>query len=237
MKIQTLPSVNCWKAFKLGFQNFIKFSGRSRRSDFFYFQISLGLIEYFALYAFLILFEEKEGSKWEYNLNEDGEKIIWIPILLILICLIPKISITVRRLHDIGKSGFNFFFSFIPIFGVVLLFSFCSVDSEQGANIYGPSPKYTMPPSENNYNPPIPGIPVNPYPKKNNLEIPASPEQQINPIPPEVISLPQPNIMPPEVMNNSQPNDINSKQNPIQPPVPAYSEQNPMISSDDIYSQ
>ena len=262
--MQTLPYVDCWTAFKLGFQNFAKFSGRSRRSEFFYFQISLGLIEYFVTYAFAYPFEE-EKSDGTYELNEDGEKVIWIPILFILICLIPEIAITVRRLHDIGRSGFYCFLSFIPFVGGILLLVFCCIDSEQGENIYGPSPKYVMPPLENNYNPPIPGVPVNPYPQPNNIAIPVNPYQQENPIPPEVMPLPQSNIIPPEVMNNPQPNDFNpqntpysketpippppegvpypslddpySKPNPIQPPVPPYSEQIPNQPPGEIYSQ
>ena len=263
--MQTLPPVDCWKAFKLGFQNFAKFTGRSRRSEYFYFQISLGLIEYFVYCAFSYPFEE-ETINGEYELNEDGKKLIWIPLLMILVCLVPQIAITVRRLHDIGRSGFYCLLGLIPFFGSIIIFILCCIDSQRETNEYGPSPKYVMPPQDNNYNPPIPGVPVNPYPQPNNVvAIPISPYQQPNPIPPEVMPLPQPNSIPPEVMNNPQSNYINpqntpysqvnpippppegvpypslddpySKPSPIQPPVPPYSEQNNMQFSGDIYSQ
>ena len=83
-------------------------------------------------------------------------------------------------------------FHFLGYF--IILFS--CIDSEQGPNIYNPSPKYVMPFSENNYKPPIQNIPANPYPQSNNIAIPVSPYQQANPLPPKAMPLPQPNIIP-----------------------------------------
>lgn len=262
--MQTLPAVDCCTALKLGFKNFAKFSGRSRRSEYFYFSITLGLIEYFVYYAVTSPYQEKDEDGY-YTLSEEGEKLLWIPLILILIFFVPQTAITVRRLHDIGRSGYYCLFSLIPFFGNIILLVLCCIDSERGPNIYGPSPKYVMPPSENHYNPPIPGDQVNPYPQPNNVAIPVCPYQQQNQIPPEVMPLPQSEIIPPEVMNNPQQNDINpqntpysqinpippppegvpypslddpySKPNPIQNPSPPYSEQNPIQISGDIYSQ
>ena len=54
--------------------------------------------------------------------------------------LIPSVAVTVRRLHDTGRSGWWYLISFAPLGGIVLLVFTC-MDSQQGTNVYGPSPK------------------------------------------------------------------------------------------------
>lgn len=55
---------------------------------------------------------------------------IYIPIIIYnLLYLIPSISIMVRRLHDINKSGFWIFISFIPLVGFIWLIVLLCLDS------------------------------------------------------------------------------------------------------------
>lgn len=56
----------------------------------------------------------------------------------------PNLAVGVRRLHDIGKSGFNLFWGLLPIVGVILLIVWWVKDSDPRPNEYGPSPKYVM---------------------------------------------------------------------------------------------
>ena len=58
------------------------------------------------------------------------------------ICMfIPGLAVSVRRLHDIGKSGWNFLFILIPLVGaVVLLIWFCK-EGERRGNAWGLDPK------------------------------------------------------------------------------------------------
>lgn len=51
------------------------------------------------------------------------------------------IVITVRRLHDIGKSGWYYLLILIPTVGELILFFFTLRDSEPGSNQWGPNPK------------------------------------------------------------------------------------------------
>ena len=60
-----------------------------------------------------------------------------------LACLIPSISVGIRRLHDTGRSGWWLLLSIIPIVGLVLLV-FLLQDSKPGDNEYGPSPKAVL---------------------------------------------------------------------------------------------
>ena len=58
-----------------------------------------------------------------------------------LVSFIPALSITVRRLHDIGKSGWWYLIAFVPLIGGLVLFVFTLLDSDPDRNEYGPNPK------------------------------------------------------------------------------------------------
>ena len=58
-----------------------------------------------------------------------------------LAVLIPGFAVFVRRMHDIGRSGWWWLIAFIPLIGVLVLFIFCCLDSQPGDNDYGPNPK------------------------------------------------------------------------------------------------
>lgn len=58
-----------------------------------------------------------------------------------LVILIPSLAICIRRLHDVGKSGWWYLWILLPLVGsIILMVQFCK-DSE-GDNQWGPSPKY-----------------------------------------------------------------------------------------------
>ena len=59
----------------------------------------------------------------------------------ILAVLIPNLAVCVRRLHDIGKSGWYFLVILIPSLGQVILFIWFCTNSEVGANKWGDNPK------------------------------------------------------------------------------------------------
>jgi len=60
-------------------------------------------------------------------------------IVLALSHIIPFISVSVRRLHDIGKSGWWFLLIFIP-YGIIVLYIMAMFDSKED-NEYGANPK------------------------------------------------------------------------------------------------
>ncbi|GEC90245.1 MULTISPECIES: DUF805 domain-containing protein [Brevibacillus] len=57
-----------------------------------------------------------------------------------LAVLLPSLSVTARRLHDTGRSGWWILLSFIPFIGAIILIVFLCQDS-QGDNQYGANPK------------------------------------------------------------------------------------------------
>lgn len=58
-----------------------------------------------------------------------------------MLFIVPMLSVSVRRLHDTGKSGWRMLIALIPVVGPVLYLAGMTVDSAPGANQYGPSPK------------------------------------------------------------------------------------------------
>jgi len=56
--------------------------------------------------------------------------------------LIPNLSVSVRRLHDTGRSAWNLLWAFLPFIGCIILIVYYSLDSDAGTNKYGESEKY-----------------------------------------------------------------------------------------------
>ena len=58
-----------------------------------------------------------------------------------LAVFIPGFAVTVRRLHDTGKSGWWLLIFLVPLVGVIVFLVFMVKDSQPGENRYGPNPK------------------------------------------------------------------------------------------------
>ncbi|GAA2155142.1 DUF805 domain-containing protein [Glycomyces rutgersensis] len=102
------------------------FSGRSRRREFWWFVLVNAIIG-----AILqCLGDQRDPNFWNF--------IGWAYGLAVLI---PSIAVQVRRLHDIGRTGWWWFIGLVPIVGWIILIVFSVLDSEPGPNRYGPNPK------------------------------------------------------------------------------------------------
>jgi uncharacterized membrane protein YhaH (DUF805 family) len=98
-------------------KNYAEFDGRAGREEFWYFTL-INIIICFALFF-----------------TYDG---LWA--LYALAVLIPSIAVSVRRLHDIDRSGWWVLIVIVPVVDVLLLFLMLR-DSEPGVNQYGFNPK------------------------------------------------------------------------------------------------
>ena len=98
------------------------FSGRARRSEYWYF------------FLFSVLVSIVAGVV-DTALNS-----VLLGVVVGLGLLLPSLAVSVRRLHDTGRSGWWLLIGLIPFGGIVLLVFQCQ-DSEPGANRFGPSPK------------------------------------------------------------------------------------------------
>ncbi len=58
-----------------------------------------------------------------------------------LCVFIPGLAVSVRRLHDIGKSGWNYLFILIPLIGPILILIWFCKEGERKSNAWGLDPK------------------------------------------------------------------------------------------------
>lgn len=116
-------------------KNYAKFSGRARRSEYWYFVVFNVL---FAILAMIIdnflgtTIEIGYGVALPYG---------YVYIAYILAVFIPGIAVAVRRLHDVGKSGWMLLVSLIPLIGVIWLLVLMFTDSQLSSNKWGDNPK------------------------------------------------------------------------------------------------
>ena len=64
-----------------------------------------------------------------------------LEIIYALILLVPNLAVSVRRLHDIGKSGWMLFVALIPFAGIIWLIVLFATEGAKGENQYGLDPK------------------------------------------------------------------------------------------------
>ncbi len=122
--------IDWWK--KVVFENYANFSGRARRSEYWYFTLGQVCL-WIPLYA-ILLFGMADDSE------TTGVAVGGIFVLVMLATLIPTLAVSVRRLHDLGKSGGWYFLVLVPFGSIVLLVWFCT-EGERFPNKYGNDPK------------------------------------------------------------------------------------------------
>jgi len=106
------------------------FSGRSRRSEYWYF-----ILFYIIIYIALGFVDRATGT------FDSKSGIGLLTAVFALGLLIPSLSVSVRRLHDTDRSGWWLFIGFIPLIGAIVLIVFFALDSGAGTNRFGPNPK------------------------------------------------------------------------------------------------
>ena len=105
-------------------RNYAVFSGRARRTEYWMFT----LFNIIIATAIAVV----EGI-----LGSPG----FLGMLYALGVFIPTLAVSVRRLHDTGRSGLWLLIGLVPLIGFIVLLVFFVQDSDYGQNQYGPNPK------------------------------------------------------------------------------------------------
>lgn len=116
------------KWYLIALQNYSDFTGRARRTEYWMFVLFNFL---FSILAFVI------DAFLEYYIEIFG--LVFMTYSLVMI--IPSLSLSVRRLHDTGNSGWMYFINLIPLIGGIWFLVLCLTDSDFDTNKWGPNPK------------------------------------------------------------------------------------------------
>jgi uncharacterized membrane protein YhaH (DUF805 family) len=112
-------------------KNYAGFSGRARRAEYW-------LYLYFSFLIVLVLY-------FLTVLAHSSFVFMLVPMYY-LAMLVPSLAVLVRRLHDVGISGWWILIIFVPIagiFGAIAIFVVTVLPGSRGPNRYGDNPKST----------------------------------------------------------------------------------------------
>ncbi len=115
------------------FKNIFNYSGRTSRKEFLMFQLYYILLCIFLSFPFNTVID-----LMKYD-SEASTKIYFFSCLIAYFVL--NLSLSVRRLHDINKSGSYLFYLLIPIVGKFMVFMALFSDGDYGRNYYGDDPR------------------------------------------------------------------------------------------------
>lgn len=104
-------------------RQYTDFSGRARRKEYWVFTLINAIIA-----AVLVVIDLERGSQVLQSVYS-------------LLVFLPSLAVGVRRMHDIGKSGWWMLISLIPLIGSIWLIVLACQDSQPGENQWGANPK------------------------------------------------------------------------------------------------
>jgi uncharacterized membrane protein YhaH (DUF805 family) len=116
---------NLIKAFQMVVTNYVGFTGRATRSEFWYF-----ILTYIIIYFILAILEGLVG------LTGILTGIFGLAMLL------PSLAVEFRRLHDTGRTAWWLLIGLIPLVGLIVLIYFWAQPSQEGDNEHGPKPTF-----------------------------------------------------------------------------------------------
>jgi uncharacterized membrane protein YhaH (DUF805 family) len=118
-------------------------AGRAPRSEYWWFQLFLILAWAVVTVVVGVMGAAGSGPGTRAALGLS----VLVPWLFLIIC---AFSVTIRRLHDTGRTGLWIFIGLVPILGTIVMLVFMVMDGEPGPNRWGP------PPGGSGWNPPGP---------------------------------------------------------------------------------
>ena len=113
-------------------KQYVDFNGRARRKEYWMFVLFNFII------AFVLGFID---GILGLQIGSGAQAIGVLGLIYSLGVFLPGLAVSVRRLHDIGKSGWMVLIAFIPIVGAIWLLVLYCKEGDPGDNQYGPNPK------------------------------------------------------------------------------------------------
>ena len=117
------------EAYKKVWRNYANFNGRASRADYWWFVLANMIVS--VVLSMLVMLGGDSFIATLFSM---------VSGLYSLAILIPGIAVTVRRLHDIDKSGWWYLIGLVPCIGSIVLLVFTCLAGTPGDNKYGPDP-------------------------------------------------------------------------------------------------
>ena len=115
------------------FRNYANFSGRASRTEYWGFFLTFVLLVLIAAFVFGVLVSLDETL---------GLGVLILGVLGYFAMILPMLAVTIRRLHDTGRSGWWYLINFVPYVGSIVLFVFVVLPSQEQANQWGAPPRH-----------------------------------------------------------------------------------------------
>ena len=119
--------------FSRAMRQYATFEGRARRKEYWYFALC-----YMLLYLVAMILDRLLGTHTHDTHEQLGAGLF--TSILSLLMIIPSISVAVRRLHDLDRSGWWWFIQLIPLVGGIIMLVFTCQKGTDGPNRFGPDP-------------------------------------------------------------------------------------------------
>lgn len=131
---QNPAKIGFFQAVKRGFRKTFQFRGRASRAEYGYFFI-FASVSIFGV--FLVVGAYANGMRADDLRLQYATAVLG---LTLLIFAVPMISLGVRRLHDLGKTGWMILFTLIPYIGALIMLVVYALKGNAGDNRFGPPP-------------------------------------------------------------------------------------------------
>lgn len=128
-----------WQGLGVGYFDtmlrYFEFGGRSSRTQYWLFQLVYLVLLGGAVYADFVL----------TGVLPSRESVEFWTLFVLIVHAVPQLTVTVRRLHDSGRSGWWFWISCVPLVGGLVLLAFMFFSPNAEAEAYGEDPRHGSP--------------------------------------------------------------------------------------------
>ena len=116
--------------------NYVNFAGRARRKEYWSYFL-FWVISLMAVIGIGLFIDEAMGN---FDGNESAVVTASLCGLFLLVTFLPSLGLTVRRIHDIGLSGWFYLLVLIPTIGSLIILVFALIPTQGRENQWGPVP-------------------------------------------------------------------------------------------------
>lgn len=125
------------EAIASGWSNWNDFRGRARRSAYWFWQLFIWLSVFAIALIAVIAFQVTRDPTI-------SRICVGVGLVFYVVAWLPNLALLVRRMHDIGITGWILLIALIPYLGALVLFVLTVIPGTRGTNRYGPDSRESV---------------------------------------------------------------------------------------------